>query len=398
MKFEFKLPDLGEGITEGEIVKWLVKEGDAIEEHQIILELETDKAIVEVPSPKKGTVTTLGKARGEIVPVGTTLLTIEVEGEEEAVTPEKSASVSVVGRLPEGSGDAYAVPKARVLARETGVDLASIDGTGPGGIITEDDVRSARTHAGKSAAEADELETGKDRYGPIERVRIKGVRRSIAKNLTASQQSAAFVTGMEDADVTELASIRARERKAALEKGIHLTFLPFFIKAVTHALAFHPMLNGSVDKDAEEITVKKYYNIGVAVDTEDGLMVSVIKAAGGKTIIELAEELADLSERARQRKITLDELKGSTFTISNYGAFGGMYATPIINPPEIAILGTGRISERPWVKDNKIVIRKILPLSLTFDHRVIDGGEAARFLNRVVGYLEDPASLFIESA
>ncbi len=203
---------------------------------------------------------------------------------------------------------------------------------------------------------------------------------------------------MDDADVTELWELRERESKVAKEKGIHLTFLPFFMKAVQHALVEHPFLNGSVDEKAEEIIVKKYYNIGVAVQTPDGLMVSVVKTVDKKTILELATELQELGKKARERKITLEELKGSTFTISNYGSFGGTYATPIINYPDIAILGTGKIVERPWVKDGKIVVRKILSLSLTFDHRVVDGAEAAIFLTKVVRYLEDPARIFIESA
>ena len=203
---------------------------------------------------------------------------------------------------------------------------------------------------------------------------------------------------MDEADVTDLWDLRNREQRAARDRGVHLTFLPFFIKAVQHALFYHPMLNGSVDEEKEEIIVKKYYNIGVAIDTPDGLMVPVIKNADKLTILEIASELEDLSARAKSRKIALDELKGSTFTLSNYGSFGGTFATPIINYPDVAILGTGRIMDKPWVKDNAIAIRKILPLSITFDHRVVDGSQAAQFLTRVIKYLEDPAMIFIESA
>jgi pyruvate dehydrogenase E2 component (dihydrolipoamide acetyltransferase) len=198
--------------------------------------------------------------------------------------------------------------------------------------------------------------------------------------------------------VTELWELREREKRSLLERGIHLTFLPFFIKAVIHALAEHPMLNASVDEEQETIIVKKYYAIGVAVDTPEGLMVPVIRNAVTKTILDLAAEIEQLSRRARDRKIKLEEMKGGTFTITNYGHFGGTFATPIINYPEVAILGTGKISEKPWVKGGTIVIRKILPLSLTFDHRVTDGVDSARFLSKVITYLEDPALLFIESA
>lgn len=409
MVFEFKLPDLGEGITEGEVVKWRVKEGDSVEEHQIVLEVETDKAIVEVPSPKKGRIVKLNKAEGETVSVGETLLKIELEGapagekEEKAEKVEKAReSVSVVGTLPEAEV-VMASPKARALAKKLGLDISSIKGSGPGGLVTDRDVSNAAEGAGvapqaEKPAEAAPKEAGADRFGPVERVPIKGVRKSIVKNLLASQRSAAFVTGMDEADVTDLWELREREKKNAKEKGVHLTFLPFFMKAVQHSLAMHPYLNGSVDEKGTEIIVKKYYNIGVAVDTPDGLMVSVVKNVDKKTILELATELQELSKKARDRKITLEELKGSSFTISNYGSFGTTYATPIINYPDIAILGTGKIAEKPWVKDGKVVIRKVLPLSLTFDHRVVDGSESAKFLSKVVDYLEDPASIFIESA
>lgn len=390
MTFEFKLPDLGEGITEGEIVKWRVKPGDEVAEHQAIVDIETDKAIVEVPSPRKGRILKLNKTEGEAINVGETIVFIEAP---EEIAKANRPSMSVVGSLPD-EDIITASPKARTLARKLGIDIAKINGTGPGGVVTEKDVLGANVAA--KVAEPS-LAQASDKSGPIERVPIKGVRKAITKNLLASKNNTASVTGMDDADVTELWALRAREQKAAKEKGLHLTFLPFFIKAVQHALQTHPMLNGSVDEEREEIVVKKYFNTGVAVDTPDGLMVPVVKDVNKKTILELAAELQELSKKARERKITLEELKGSTFTISNYGSFGGTYATPIINYPDVAILGTGKISDKPWVKDGKIAIRKILPLSLTFDHRVVDGVEAAAFLTKVIAYLEDPAMIFIES-
>ncbi|MBI2412915.1 MAG: 2-oxo acid dehydrogenase subunit E2 [Deltaproteobacteria bacterium] len=413
MLYEFKLPDLGEGITEGEVVSWKVKEGMEVEEHQVVMEIETDKAIVEVPSPKKGKVVRLGKPVGEVVKVGETLLVIEVEGAAEAPVEKKAVeeerarppSYSVVGTMPEKE-EVLASPKARALARELKVDLSKVSGTGPGGMVTENDVRGAAGARWPEAPPAPEEITAEarkeapktDKYGAVERIPIKGVRRSIAKNLLASQRTAAFVTGMDEADVTELWDLRVRERRVAREQGVHLTFLPFFMKAVQHALAAHPAFNASVDEERNEIILKKYYNIGVAVMTPDGLMVSVVKNVEKKTILEIAVELQELSKKARERKITLEELKGSSFTISNYGSFGAVYATPIINYPDIAILGTGKIAEKPWVKDGSIVIRRILPLSLTFDHRVVDGADAAIFMSKIVKYLEDPARIFIESA
>jgi len=397
MPFNFVLPDLGEGTTEGEVRKWVVKEGDAIEEHQTVLEIETDKAVVEVPSPKKGKVLKINKAVGDIVKVGEVLMTIAEEGEEVQEKPkieekpkaeERPKSVSVVGVLPEEEEEVLATPAVRALAKELGIKLDSMKGSGPGGSITKEDLIKASAPEKKA----------EDQYGPIERMPFRGLRRTIAKNMVLSQKVTAFVTGMEEADITDLWNLREKEKKPLLEKGLHLTFMPFFIKAVYHALTEYPMLNASLDEEREEVIVKRYYTIGVAVDTPEGLMVPVIKDAVRKTIHELAVELQELSQKARDRKIKLEEMKGSTFTITNYGHFGGIFATPIINYPDVAILGTGRIADKPWVKDGKIVIRKILPLSLTFDHRVTDGVYASKFLMKVVRYLEDPALLFIESA
>ncbi len=405
MLFEFKLPDLGEGITEGEVVKWRVKEGDSVAEHQVALEVETDKAIVEVPCPKGGKVAKINAAEGQTVKVGSTLFTVEVDAGAADEKKPAGKSLSVVGTLPSEEA-AYASPKARTLAKKLGVELDSVEGTGPGGIITEKDVHAhlsgtaggAREQAGTGLPPKRGPTEGVDRLGPVERIQIKGIRKAITRNLLTSQKNAAFVTGMDEADVTDLWELRERERKVAKEKGIHLTFIPFFMKAVYHALAQHPMFNASVDDSGEFITIKKYYNIGVAVDTNDGLMVPVVKGVDKKTILELAMELQGLSKKAAERKITLEELKGSTFTITNYGTYGGTFATPIINYPDVAILGTGKIAERPWVKNGALAVRKVLPLSLTFDHRVTDGADAAKFLTKIVNYLEDPARIFIESA
>jgi pyruvate dehydrogenase E2 component (dihydrolipoamide acetyltransferase) len=334
---------------------------------------------------------------GDIVKVGEVLMTIAEEGEEaqekgkveeKPRAEERPKSVSVVGVLPEEEEEVLATPAVRALAKELGVKLDTVKGSGPGGSITKEDLIKA------SATE----KKAEDLFGPVERLPFRGLRRTIAKNLVLSQKATAFVTGMEEADVTDLWGLREKEKKTLLERGVHLTFLPFFIKAVYHALMEYPMLNASLDEEREEVIAKKYYAIGVAVDTPEGLMVPVIRDAVNKTIRELSLELQELSEKARERKIKLEEMKGSTFTITNYGHFGGIFATPIINYPDVAILGTGRISDKPWVKDGQIVIRKILPLSLTFDHRVTDGVYASKFLMKVVQYLEDPALLFIESA
>jgi pyruvate dehydrogenase E2 component (dihydrolipoamide acetyltransferase) len=392
MPFDFKLPDLGEGITEGEIRKWLIKEGDSVEEHQHVLEIETDKAIVEVPSPKGGKIVKINKEEGETVKVGDVLMVIAEKGEAAEIKPklqDRPKSVSVVGVLPEAEEEeeVLAAPAARAVARELGINIESVRGTGPGGSVTPEDVRKT-ARAGQTD----------DRYGASQRVPLRGLRKTIARNLLTAQKTAVSVTGMEEADITELWNLRQREKKTMLDKGVHLTFLPFVIKAVHHALLEHPMLNASIDDDKDEIIIKKYYNIAIAVSTPEGLMVPVIQGVDKKTILDLSLEIQSLSEKARERKIKIEEMKGSTFTITNYGHFGGIFATPVINYPDVAILGTGRISEKPWVKDKCIVIRRILPLSLTFDHRVTDGVDAAQFLTKVVSYLEDPALLFIESA
>jgi pyruvate dehydrogenase E2 component (dihydrolipoamide acetyltransferase) len=398
MSYEFKLPDLGEGVTEAELRKWLVSKGDTVSEHQGIAEVETDKAVVELPSPRAGRIVRLNQAEGALVRVGDTLLIISEAGELPEV--ERPRSVGIVGTLPEAGDDggveavresgreALATPAVRALAREMGVLLEGVRGTGPRGNITREDLLAAAEPAARGAA---------GDFGPVERLPLRGVRRTIARNLVRSQRMTAFVTAMEEADVTGLAEIKEREERHCKERGIHLTYLPFIMKAVQHALTEHPLLNATLDDQAGEIVIRHYHNIGIAVDTPDGLMVPVVRDVDKKSVLELAEELQQLGERARTRTITLRELKGSTFTISNYGHAGGTYATPIINYPDAAILGCGRVAERPWVVAGAIMVRKILHLSLTFDHRLTDGADAARFLVRVAGYLEDPALLFLES-
>jgi pyruvate dehydrogenase E2 component (dihydrolipoyllysine-residue acetyltransferase) len=421
MAFNFVLPDLGEGIAEGEIRKWLVKEGSIIKEHQAILEIETDKAVVEVPSPKGGMVLKITKAEGDTVKVGEVLIVIGETGEQIGEQPpekemhktdERPKSVSVVGELPEEEEevkpasvrtklvtvegqlsdheetDVLAMPAVRAFAKEQGVALDKVKGTGPGGSISLEDVLKATKLPLKT----------EDRYGSFERVAIKGLRKTIAKNLVLAQKTTAFVTETDEADITDLWDLRVREKKALEDKGVHLTFVPFFMKAIQHTLMEFRTFNASVDEEREEILLKNYFNIGVAVDTADGLIVTVVKNVEKKTIRELAAELQILSKQARERTIKLEDLRGSTFTVTNYGTYGSTFATPIINYPDVAILGTGKITDKPWVKGGQIKVRKILPLSLTFDHRVNDGAGAAKFLTRLLNYLEDPASIFIESA
>ena len=396
MPREFKFPDVGEGITEGEIVRWLVKEGDQVKEDQDLVEVETDKAIVTLPSPYSGKILRLHGEERDLIKVGQVLVTVEEGAELPATEPlEKKTASSVVGILEEAeesevSAVVRAIPSVRVLAKELKVDLEQVKGTGPGGRITREDVEQA---AGKALSRAGQ-ET--DSYGPVEKIPLRGIRRTIAKHMAEASKRVADVTLWEDADITDLQKVRAKEKKIAEQRGIRLTYLPFVIKAVIPALKAHPRLNATLDDELGQTILKKYYNIGIAVDTPDGLMVFVVKESDQKTILDLAKEMEVLAEKARLRKLDISELKGSTFTITNYGVFGASYGTPIINYPEVAILGVGKIEDRPVVREGQVVIRKIMPLSLVFDHRVIDGGEAGKFLSVVIQHLEDPDLMLIE--
>ena len=418
MPFEFKFPDIGEGLTEGEIVKWLVKEGDSIKEGQPLVEVETDKALAEIPSPRTGVVLKILGKEKEIIKVGQVIVVIGEKGEAVAAPPpSRPKSVGVVGELEEAPEEAPAIqakpavekpalvsehtlatPAVRALAKELGVDVSKVAGTGPEGRVLEKDVRQAvETKAIPAEPEKKPAKVKKyDFYGYVDRIPLRGVRRSIAKAMVKSKYTAPHVTTMDEADVTELWALRSKEKATAEKRGIKLTILPFIIKAVIAGLVEHPYLNATLDDENEEVILKKYYNIGVAVDTPEGLMVPVVKNAKDKSIFQLAEELTQLAEKAKNRTIDLADLKGGSFTISNYGAVGGLHGTPIINHPEVAILGVGKIKDMPVVRDGKIEIRKIIFLSLSFDHRVVDGAEAVRFLNTVIEHLEDPNLILLE--
>jgi pyruvate dehydrogenase E2 component (dihydrolipoamide acetyltransferase) len=417
MAFEFKFPDIGEGLTEGEIVRWLVKEGDEVKEGQPLVEVETDKALAEIPSPKTGVILKILAKEKEIIKVGQVIVIIGEEGEALAAPPPRPGSVGVVGELEEApeeapsvtvtaepvktvlvSEHALATPAVRSLAKEMGVDINKMKGSGPEGRVLEKDVRQFADAKGKPPEPEKKITKVKkyDLYGYVDRIPLRGVRRSIAKAMVKSKYTAPHVTTMDEADVTELWKIREKEKKTAEKKGIRLTILPFIVKAVIAGLSEHPYLNASLDDEHEEIILKKYFNIGVATDTPEGLMVPVVKNAKDKSILQIADELTQLVEKARNRTIDLADLRGGTFTISNYGALGGIYATPIINYPEVAILGVGKMKDTPLVRNGKLVVRKILSLSLSFDHRVVDGGEGARFLNTVIARLEDPDLILLE--
>jgi pyruvate dehydrogenase E2 component (dihydrolipoamide acetyltransferase) len=509
MPREFKLPDVGEGVAEGEIVNWLVEEGDPVTEDQPVAEVETDKAVVEVPSPVNGTVQQLHYEAGAVVEVGSVIVTFAVEGEE---VPEEAAGAEVepadesaaetepaaagdataaeagAEEVPTPEGRVFASPSVRRLAREHGISLQAVEGTGPSGRVTEQDVRAAAEAAqaapeeaadeadvaaedtslgagpegGAAAAEGagaaveggvepagrdrtlatpkargvakelgvdiDQVPAVEQRDGesyvteaaiqqyagaqqaaqaadaaavaagaePEERVEYRGVRRTIGDRMEESKYTAPHVSHHDTVDATRLVEVRQELKAEAEAQEVKLTYMPFIMKAVVAALKEFPYLNSSLDEEAEEIVLKQYYNIGVAVATDAGLMVPVVKHVDQKGLLEIAAEVNDLAAQARDRSIALSDLQGSTFSITNFGAIGGEYATPIINYPEVGILGLGAIEERPVAENGEVVAKPTLPLSLSIDHRVVDGAIAAEFTNRVMEYINNPALLLLE--
>jgi len=406
---DIKFPDVGEGITEGTVVKWLVKIGDEVKADQAVAEIETDKAIVEIPTPKAGKVSKIYGKEGDIIKVGSSLVSLALPGEEikaaEVKVAIKSPEIKHVEvkpeiRLPEKTieepSKVLATPSTRRFARELGVDISGVMGSGPGGRVMDEDIKKFAEVKPDTALEALSHEAMPPIKLAEERIPIKGIRKTIGERMTKSLFTAPHVVSMDEADVTELVVLREKEKKRAEVKGIKLTYLAFIVKAATVALKQHPYLNASLDPQKNEIVLKRYYNIGIAVDTPEGLMVPVIKNADQKSILELAKETEELAEEARTRKIKLSDLKGNTFTITNIGSIGGIFSTPIINPPDVAILGVHRIRDMPVAIDGEVKIRKILPLVLSFDHRALDGAQAARFMNTLIDHLRDPDLLLLD--
>ena len=438
---EFKFPDVGEGIHEGKIVKWKVKEGASVKEDEILAEVETDKAIVEIPSPFHGRILRLHAREGEEIKVGSVMVTFEGSIKEssdeeiskaEATKIESKTSTSstvssdsqdsakkaggVVGFIQESdeglpikkrisSGlvkKIQAAPAVREYANQKGIDLTKVKGTGEYERITKDDVDNflisgnKNTDSGSIQSTSQSLSGIKiarkyDMWGFIDRVPYSGIRKVIADNTKKSYDENVHVTIMGEAIVDDLVKQREKEKKFAEEKGIKLTYLPFIIKALVNSLSKYPQLNSEIQ--GTEIIVKKYYNIGIAVDTGDGLYVPIIKRAEQKTVLEIAKEIDDLSSKAFQKKLDPMDFKGGSFTISNLGVSGVKFFTPIINHPQSAILGIGRMYKKPVVKNNKIEISDVLPISLVFDHRVVDGMYAAKFLEDFISNLENVKGL-----
>ncbi|HXU70325.1 MAG TPA: dihydrolipoamide acetyltransferase family protein [Polyangia bacterium] len=433
--FEFRLPDIGEGVVEGEVVKWHVKPGDPVKEDQPMVEVMTDKATVEIPSPKAGVVKEIRAAEGSTCAVGAVMVVIDDAGAGKSAggaattsagaapsqqakeerqfldkTPKSepasvSAQTSNVIAMPRpAGGKVLATPATRKLARDLGVDLSSVRATGPNGRVTHDDVRAAQS-GGAGGGHGATMGTATARaYAPVpvhadagdERIPFRGVRKKIAENMHRSRQTAAHFTYVEECDVTELVALRKRAKSRAEERGIKLSFLPFIVKAVCAGLKKFPIVNATLDEQKQEIVLRKRYHIGVAAATGDGLIVPVVKDADHKSLFDIAKALDELSEKTRSGKASRDDLTGSTFTISSLGTLGGVLATPIINFPEVAILGVHKIKPTPVVRDGQIVVREIMNLSISLDHRVVDGYEGAQFLQHVISLLEDPTLMFME--
>ncbi len=482
MAVQFRLPDLGEGMTEGEVVRWLVKPGDRVVEDQAIAEVQTDKAVVEIPSPVEGVVLTIDVEEGQLVPVETVLLTFEESksrpvpassqdgpehaapaplsespnnealAESEALYASSPAPVEL-GSTDNGTGrwtaaslspqrHVLATPAVRRLARELGVPIATVRGSGPVGRVLAGDLHAAR--AGSVDVAAPDVQVSlrvpepastssprileplpapepepvpkTDREASVltppttptrpatvahdeptsERLPLRGLRRRIAENMVLSVSTIPQVTSLVEIDASGLVATRRAVLPGVEAHGVKLSYLPFIIKAVVQALRLHPYVNASIDDATKEIVLHRHYHIGIATATEDGLLVPVLRHADHWSLWETAAEINRLAEGGRTRRLPLEELRGSTFTISNYGTVGGFYTTPIINPGEAGILGLGRIVERPWVVDGRVEPRSVLPLSFTADHRLIDGELAMRFLNTLTALLEEPRLLLVE--
>ena len=442
MAKEFKLPDLGEGIHEGEILSVRVSEGDKVSEGDIILEVETDKAAVEVPSPYTGVVEEIRVKPGDTVNVGDVMMTFAVgeepakakkpaaeraeekkpkeKPEEKPLEEEKHPEKKPPGEKPH-EGPVPASPATRRLARELGVDLRQVNASGPEGLVTAEDVRAHAEGKAKPGERREEKPEKKpeekpieakplgvpapklpdfSKWGPVERVPLRSIRKATAKQMALAWSQIPHVNNQDVADMTKLEAFRRKHRAEIEAKGGKLTHTVFALKAVATALKAFPRFNSSIDTQAGEIIEKHYYHVGVAVATDDGLIVPVIRDVDRKSLLELSVELKDLAERTRQRKVNLEELRGGTFSITNVGPVGGGQFVPIINYPEVAILGMGAATMKPAVIGNekqgyRIEPRLMMPLVLCIDHRVLDGADAVPFLRMIVEALEDPEELFM---
>jgi pyruvate dehydrogenase E2 component (dihydrolipoamide acetyltransferase) len=446
MAFQFYMPDIGEGVVEGEVVAWKVKVGDKVRLDQPIVEVMTDKATVELPSPRAGTISKINYKDGEICPVGKVLVEIEEDGK--VATPVAATAGNGNGNGSANPDDAHprtrahsathqvlhsavaanvptsgistsatsagrtsaiqvvdatahrdrvlATPATRKLARQLGVEIGRVPASGKHGRVTSDDVRKFKEVPAAAAPSAKYAPVAIAKGGEEERIPLRGVRKKISEAMARSVHTAAHFTYVEEVDMTELVTVREHAKARASERGLKLNYLPFIVKAVVSGLKKWPQLNASLDETTQEIVRKKYYHIGIAAQGPQGLAVSVVRDADRRSIFDLSKEIDRLGEAVRAGTATRDELTGSTFTISSLGKLGGVLATPIINFPEVAIIGVHKIEERPAVRGGQIVARHLMNLSISVDHRLADGWDGAMFLQDVKTLLEDPTTMFME--
>lgn len=426
MRYIFKFPDIGEGLEEGVIIQWHVDKGQKVKMGESLVTMETDKVVTEIPSPRDGVIAARYGSEGETIRVGAALVEIELDGDEVAINQveekPKAESVEeegagVVGTLEVAGNDfvltaskegvseeketksrqskALATPVARAMAKEMGIDINLVRGTGPAQRVMKNDIlnfskQDSKPTVSKPLASDNLLE---DR---LEVEPLSQIRKTIAKNMIQSKHNAAHMTVFEEVEISELDRVRKKYKDYFKDENIRITYLAFIVKAVALALKKHKSLNAEMDMDKGVMIYKKYYNIGIAADTEKGLVVPVIKNADKLSVKEIALEIQVLADKARDGKLSMDDMKDGTFTITSYGSIGGLFAVPVINYPQAGILGIGRISKQPIVKDDKLDIGLMLPLSLSVDHRIADGGETSRFLNRVMSYLNEPVGLLID--
>ncbi len=434
MSVEVKLPDIGEGVTEGELIKWLVKEGDSVSADQPIAEVMTDKATVEVPTPYAGKVKQFKYKEGDMIPIETVMLVLDSDGKAAAAPQSKPKEEKAAAKSPiaqerneptqaqysaqsssgaSGGMDVYppaadihvlATPATRRLAREANVDINQISGTGLAGRVTREDVlkeMGGSQSQAKSAPAAAKAQIPRPSFKGVggdaeERVAIRGIRKKIAENMQMSKHVIPHFTLMEEARADELVKLRSQAKSAGEKYGVKVTYLPFIMKALIATCREFPMFNASIDDDSQEIVYKKYFNLGFAADTPNGLMVPVVKDADQKTLLEVSQEINELGEKARNGKLALDEMRGATITITNIGSIGGIYATPIINHPEVAIFGMYKIAERPVFVGDKVVKGQFMNFTITCDHRLIDGAVAANFMKAFVARIENPSHLMLD--
>ena len=420
MAFEFYMPDIGEGVVEGEIVGWKVKVGDTVKLDQPLVEVMTDKATVELPSPRAGVITRINYKDGDICPVGKVLVVIEEaggvpvaaptgngHGKPDATRPHQApppprpapiaaAQIQVVD-VTATRERTLATPATRKLARQLGVEIGRVPATGKHGRVTTEDVKQFQTAGTALVKQHAPIAITKSPLGYAEeRVPLRGMRKKIAEAMARSVHTAAHFTYVEEIDMTELVAVRDRAKARAAERGVKLNYLPFIVKAIVSGLKKWPMLNASLDEATQEIVLKKYYNIGIAAQGPHGLVVTTVRDADLRSIFDISREIDRLGEAVRTNTATRDDLTGSTFTVSSLGKLGGVLATPIINFPEVAIVGVHKIEEKPAVRGGQIVIRHLMNLSISVDHRLADGWDGAMFLQDVKTLLEDPTTMFME--